>query len=354
MADLVSIIIPAFNQLDYCRQCVHALLANTRPPYKLILVDNGSTDGVDEFFDSVPDACVLHAPRNLGFAGGVNLGLAQAEGHVVLLNSDTLPPAGWLERMERALLSDDDIGLVGPMSNCVSGSQQIEGLELESMDAIDAFAGELARAKEGQLRDVARLVGFCLMIRDTALARLGVLDESYGVGNYEDDDYCLRAVRAGYRLCVAEDAFVFHYGGRTFLGMGITDEAWQTLLHDNENRFHEKWQVKPADRSDAAQEARRLNAAARKLIAEGQQTQALQMLKQSMETFPLLEANYNDLGAVLWGMGRREEAFDYFVRAVKLGSDSSEARKNLRDAAEALGKTEEANRLLHEHPQDHP
>ncbi|NIA14061.1 MAG: glycosyltransferase [Nitrospiraceae bacterium] len=354
MADLVSIIIPAFNQLDYCRQCVHALLANTRPPYKLILVDNASTDGVGEFFDSVPNACVLHAPENLGFAGGVNLGLAQAEGHVVLLNSDTLPPEGWLECMEGALLSDGDIGLVGPMSNCVSGSQRIEGLELESMDAINAFARDLARRKRGQLRDVARLVGFCLMIGDTALAQLGVFDEGYGIGNFEDDDYCLRAVRAGYRLCIAEDAFVFHYGGRTFMGMGITDDAWQALLQDNERRFHEKWRVKPADRSDAAQEARRLNRQARGLLAKGEQAAALRLLKQSMETFPLLEANYNDLGAVLWKMGRREEAYDYFVRAVKLSSGSSEARENLRDAAQALGKTEEAARLLQEYPQDHP
>ena len=88
MSDLVSIIIPAFNQLDYCRQCVGTLQRNTEGPYRLILVDNGSTDGVSEFFDNVAGAEVLHLGENRGFAGGVNAGLDAAEYHA-------LPPIQW-------------------------------------------------------------------------------------------------------------------------------------------------------------------------------------------------------------------------------------------------------------------
>ena len=90
---MISIIIPAFNQLDYCRQCILSVQLHTPPPYKLILVDNGSTDGVAEYFDEVPGAHVIHARKNLGFAGGVNLGMAAAEGPVLLLNRDTLVEA---------------------------------------------------------------------------------------------------------------------------------------------------------------------------------------------------------------------------------------------------------------------
>ena len=129
----ISIIIPAFNQLEYCRQCVQSILIHTQRPCRLILVDNGSTDGVSEYFDSVPGAMAVHAGRNLGFAGGVNLGLQHAEGHVLLLNSDTIVPRRWLERLEAALLCAEDIGIVGPRSNCVSGIQQIDGLELGSV-----------------------------------------------------------------------------------------------------------------------------------------------------------------------------------------------------------------------------
>ena len=274
----ISIIIPAFNQLDYCRQCVTSVLANTRRPCKLILVDNGSTDGVSEYFDTVARAEVIHSESNRGFAGGVNLGLERAEGHVVLLNSDTLTPEGWLGRLERALLSAEDVGMVGPMSNRVSGSQQIDGLSLDSMDQINAFARDLAQQRRGQLRDVARLVGFCLMIRERTVRELGPIDESYGVGNFEDDDYCLRAIRAGYRLCVAEDAFVFHYGGRTFAGMGLTDEKWQGLIDENERRFFEKWHVAPAERSDAAQESKGLNKQARQAVESGDLVNAMALL----------------------------------------------------------------------------
>ena len=117
----------------------------------------------------------------------------------MLLNSDTLTPKGWLDRLLAALNQADDIAMVGPMSNCVSGSQQIDGLTFDSMDAINIYASTLAESHHGHLRETARLVGFCLLIRDRVVQELGPLDEQYGIGNYEDDDYCMRAMRAGYR-----------------------------------------------------------------------------------------------------------------------------------------------------------
>jgi glycosyltransferase involved in cell wall biosynthesis len=204
MSTPISIIIPAFNQLEYCRQCITSIRLATTRPYKLILVDNGSTDGVSEYFDSIKGATVVHAKENVGFAAGVNLGLAHCEGHSLLLNSDTLVPNGWLERLEATLLQSDDIGMVGPRSNCVSGSQLIDDLQFNEMDKINAYADARAKEHGGELRDVARLVGFCLLIRDKVVQEVGLLDEAYGTGNFEDDDYCLRVMRAGYRLCVAE------------------------------------------------------------------------------------------------------------------------------------------------------
>jgi len=79
MATPVSIIIQAFNQLAYCRECVEPILSHTEWPYKLILVDNGSTDGVGEFSDSIPNATVVHTGTNLGFPAGVALGKPQSD-----------------------------------------------------------------------------------------------------------------------------------------------------------------------------------------------------------------------------------------------------------------------------------
>lgn len=348
MGEMVSIIIPAFNQLDYCRQCVNSVLSYTRPPFKLILVDNGSTDGVGEFFDSVPDAMAIHSETNLGFAGGVNLGLAHAEGHVLLLNSDTLTPRGWLERMVGPFERESNIGMVGAMSNCVSGSQQIDGLDFSSMEEVNAFADELAAKNEGVVRDVSRLVGFCLLIRDRVFEQIGLFDESFGIGNFEDDDYCLRVLRAGYRLCVAEDAFVFHYGSRTFAGMGISAEAWQSLMAENERIFHEKWQARAEERSDAAQYSRQLNRQARDAYDRRDLPQAIALLRKAIAAFPLLDTNYNDLGAVCWEMEQYDKAFDLFCQAVRVNPQSEEARANLQDAATALGRHEDVKALLNE------
>jgi glycosyltransferase involved in cell wall biosynthesis len=326
----VSIVIPAFNQLEYCRQCIESIQVNTTYPYRLILVDNGSTDGVSAYFDSVPGAIVVHSPENRGFAGGVNLGLAHAEGHVLLHNSDTIVPRFWLERMVDALESADDIGLVGPMSNCVSGSQLIDGLELNSLTAINAYAQDLWEKKGASARNVARLVGFCLLIRDRVFAELGTLDEGYGIGNFEDDDYCMKALRAGYRLCVAEGSFVFHYGSRTFMAMDITGEKWRALLDENEKTFQAKWNARPEERVDAAQESLQLNQQARNALENSDTRGAIRLLTEAIARFPWLDRNYNDLGVVLWQVGEQARAISLLRRAVALNPSNEDAAENLR------------------------
>jgi len=331
----VSIVVPAFNQLEYCRQCVTSLQRNTAHPYRLILVDNGSTDGVGKYFDSVADAVVIHAATNRGFAGGVNLGLAQAEGHVCVLNSDTLLPAGWLGRLVEVLESDPAWGMVGPMTNYASGPQQIGGLTFQTLAEINAFAADRYAAHGIGVQPVSRLVGFCLLIRDRTLEAVGGFDERYGVGNFEDDDYCRRVREAGWRLGMAEGAFVFHCGNRTFAGMGIVDSQWDALLLKNHELYVQKWGT--AGAGDAAV-APALNAAARAAYEEGRHRQALEQYLESLRRAPGVAETYNDLGAVLWELGLRERAYDAFVRALRLVPGYPEARKNLEDAAAVLGK----------------
>ena len=342
----VSIVIPAFNQLDYCKQCIASIQANTDYPHRLILVDNGSTDGVGPFFDRVPNAIAIHAESNRGFAGGVNLGLARAEGHVLLLNSDTLVPKGWLARLVAALEQADDIGAVGPMSNYVAGPQLIPDLAFQALDDITAFAQDLARKNAGRFTEVDRLIGFCMLIREEAVEQVGTFDDSFGIGNYEDDDYCLRLRKAGYRLRIAHDAFVFHYGNRTFMGMGLQGERFDALLDENRRVFEEKWPEMAMDRTAPIRRSRALNQAAREALDTGDTTGAVRLLKDAIEACPLIEANFNDLGAVLWQMGEGGRAYENFARALRLNPAYPEARRNLLDAARALGRPADADALL--------
>jgi O-antigen biosynthesis protein len=237
---LTSILIVTHNQLDYTRKCLDSLRLLTDEPYELIVVDNGSTDGTVEYLRARADVRLIENATNRGFPVAVNQGIAVAAGNqVLLLNNDTVLTTGWLGRMLRALHSDPAIGLVGPCSNCVSGPQQVE-VRYESLADLDGFAWDWGKAHDGQLVDVHRLVGFCLLVRKEVIEAVGGLDEQFGVGCYDDDDYCLRAIQAGYRAAIAVDAFIHHFGGQTFIGMG-TDYA--AILKENERRFREKWSV---------------------------------------------------------------------------------------------------------------
>jgi len=324
-----SVIIPAHNQLECCTQCVQSLILAARGPFKLILVDNGSTDGVGAYFDSVPGATVVHTGRNLGFAAGTNAGLAHVEGHALLLNSDTIIPNGALDALVSVLDRDPAIGLVGPRTNCASGAQQIDGLHFDTLDTINAFAEARAIAHAGALSDVARLVGFCLLIRDAVLAELGPLDDAYGIGNFEDDDYCIRALRAGHRLCIAEDTFVFHYGSRTFAAMGLVDDAWRGLLAQNEATFNAKWAPRPEERSDAAQAARQLRREARAAAQRGEHTDALRLLRDALAAHPSNPDTYAELGHLLHTLGDPARAREQFQRALALDSAHPAARAAL-------------------------
>jgi GT2 family glycosyltransferase/tetratricopeptide (TPR) repeat protein/2-polyprenyl-3-methyl-5-hydroxy-6-metoxy-1,4-benzoquinol methylase len=235
---LTSIIIVTHNQLEYTRQCLDSVRRLTDEPYELIVVDNASTDGTREYLSAMPGLHLIPNDTNRGFPAAVNQGITSSKGdQILLLNNDTVVSTGWLCRLLRALHGDRSIGLVGPCSNFVSGPQQIQ-VGYENVGEMDGFAWDWGKAHDGLRIETNRLVGFCLLIRREFVDAVGLLDERFGIGCFEDDDYCLRAARAGYRAMIAGDAFVHHYGGRTFLGSGVDVGR---LMSENQQRFHDKW-----------------------------------------------------------------------------------------------------------------
>jgi GT2 family glycosyltransferase len=246
---LTSIVIVTHNELEYTRQCLDSVRSLSDEPYELIVVDNGSTDGTVEYLRALPDVRLIANDGNRGFPPAVNQGLAVASGRqVLLLNDDVVVTTSWLDRMLRALYSDPTVGLAGPCSNFVSGPQQVQG-GYESLAELDGFAWDWGKSHEGACVQVNRLVGFCLLIRREVVEAIGPFDEQFGIGCFEDDDYCLRAIDAGYRVVIAADAYVHHFGGRTFAGTGIDLEA---LLRENQQRFREKWSADRSAREEAS------------------------------------------------------------------------------------------------------
>lgn len=247
---LTSVVVVTYNQLSDTRRCLDSLRQRTDEPYELIVVDNGSTDGTPEYLAQVPGCRVIANPENRGFPAAANQGLRAAGGdQVVLLNNDTVLTRGWLSRLRRALASDPRIGLVGPCSNRVSGPQQVPVPYGDDLAGLEPFAADWGARHLGVIEETDRLVGFCLLITRAVVDRVGLLDERFGLGCFEDDDYTLRAVRAGFRTVIARDAFVHHAGGRTFIGSGVD---FAGLMARNQELFRQKWLAEASGPSDGS------------------------------------------------------------------------------------------------------
>ncbi|HWD18472.1 MAG TPA: glycosyltransferase, partial [Verrucomicrobiae bacterium] len=242
-ASYTSIIILALNQWEHTEKCLQSLAAHTPEPHEIIVVDNGSSDKTPGALRVLavknPRIRVVVNRENCGFAGGNNQGLAVARGrHVVLLNNDTVVSAGWLGRMLAVFERHPETGMVGPMSNYVSGPQLITPAPYSNLAEMPAFAAQWTSAHAGQSVEAARLVGFCVALRRDVVDKIGSLDTRFGNGNFEDDDLCIRARLAGYSLRIAQDSFVHHTGGQTFQGAKIDYAA---MMQRNWQLFKAKW-----------------------------------------------------------------------------------------------------------------
>jgi len=248
---LASIIIPCRNQVAFTRLCLRSVFERTRPPFELILVDDGSDDGTGAYLAGVADAspapaAVLSNPEPRGFPAAVNLGLRAARGdRLVLLNNDAVVVDGWLEQLSAlceapAGEGEPEIGLAGPMSNYAAPPQLVEGAGYGDLEAMHAFAARWRAENRGRWLTTRKLSGFCLMMKRAVYEAVGGLDEGFGLGLFDDDDLAERAGRAGFACAVARDLFVHHFGSRTFVGEGIDAEV---LLQENRAKFEAKWGV---------------------------------------------------------------------------------------------------------------
>ncbi len=245
-----SVVIPCFNGVALTRVCLQALLAQQpTAPAEILVVDNGSTDATAELGAMHPSIRVVRLPQNLGFAGGVNAGIRSSRcPHVLVLNNDTQADSHLLHELQSQLLANAGLGAVAPVSNHVKGQARIDVGDLGSTAAgRAAITAELRRGPP--LQDVDTLAGLCLLVPRALFDEVGLFDERFGHGNFEDDDFSLRLRLHGYRLGIARHAFLHHEGHATFraLGLDLRQELERRRL-----QFVAKWQHDPAGRAHLA------------------------------------------------------------------------------------------------------
>lgn len=233
----VSVVIPLYGGPDDIRQCLESLAECKDLIHELIVVDDCSPDGAALVVREFSFATLQSHASNLGFAAACNTGIRACIGEaVVLLNSDTVVPRVGLIELVQSLFSSGSVGASGPLTNAAGYYQRLSPT-YESLDGLDTFASDIAKSGAND-RDVDMLVGFCLAIRRSVLMEVGLLDESFGQGLFEDTDLCYRIQRAGYRLRLAGRAFVHHWGSRSLERAKVNSSQ---LLRHNGKVFSDKW-----------------------------------------------------------------------------------------------------------------
>ncbi len=222
------VIVPVFNAFEDLDRLLRNL-CHSGCPFHLILVDDGSSDPrirprLEAQRKSDPEhVTLIKSDDNRGFVVSVNTALAQIHRHgngpVVLLNTDTLPPANWLPRLVAPLLHDPSIASVTPLSNnaeilSVPAHGVITDPDLEMIAAIDRVAQRFS--PEHRQSNLPTGIGFCLAIGRDALAATGSLDPGFGRGYGEEVDWCQRALARGYRHVAALNLVIGHRGGASF------------------------------------------------------------------------------------------------------------------------------------------
>jgi GT2 family glycosyltransferase len=220
------------------------VLENTiDPPYELIVVDNGSRDGSRSYLRTLErrfaNVRVLLNGANDGFPAACNQALAAARGDVfVLLNSDTIVPPGWLGRLVDAA-SDPSVGLAGPVTNRIGNEAEIP-TDYTTYGEFLELAREVAGNHSGGVTEIRMPAMFCVALRRDVHASVGPLDERFGPGTLEDDDYAERVSAAGLRSICREDVLVHHFGEGS-LGRLFVDGGYSRLLDENRRKFEQKW-----------------------------------------------------------------------------------------------------------------
>ena len=246
-----SIVIISYNTLEYTRLCIESIRQLTPAgSYELIVVDNASRDGSVQWLRQQQDVRLLENLENKGFPAGCNQGMAVAEAgnDLLLLNSDTVVTPRWLENMQKALHSAENIGVVSCVTNRCSNWQQVAA-EYDSLEEMLLFADKHNISNPAKWERRPKLVGFCYLIKYAAFRRVGFLDEQFTPGNYEDDDYSLRMTLAGYQLVLCRDIFIHHYGSASFKSAvdekerEFREQQYVQLNVQNKQKLLAKWQV---------------------------------------------------------------------------------------------------------------
>lgn len=179
----------------------------------------------------------LENKNNLGFIGSVNIGMRLTKNDFVLLNSDTLPQKNWLEEMLKVSKLDKKIATVTAMSNnaTIFSWPKINQVNIDLNPK--KTASDLKLFMPIDHFTVPTGHGFCLLIKKSVYNKIGEFDQkTFGKGYGEENDFCYRAIQAGYYHVAATKAYVVHLESQSF-----GNEQREKLIEENSKKLNQKW-----------------------------------------------------------------------------------------------------------------
>lgn len=255
---LIDIIIPVMNRFDLLEKCLDALPDALRPhPYKVYIFDNNSERVVANDFYAGRDLDVTRSMQNIGFPQACNRAFRKGTSPLAFfLNSDVVLEPDSIDKMVR-IMDYPDVGVCGMKLVFPSHEEMIDAqIDMRKRPArklqhiglvvniraqiIHAFMGwDADHPKVNAVSDIWAVTGAALMTRRNLFRQVGMFDEIYGIGTFEDVDYCMKIRELGYNIKVAPNAVGIHYTGAT-----AEQHKIGYPLQENYQKFLLRWKPK--------------------------------------------------------------------------------------------------------------
>lgn len=234
----MDIVIVNYNTCSLMRACLESVKAHTDYPYRITVVDNGSTDGSRDFLRKLDWVTVVFNEVNRGYASACNQGAMAGSGaYILFLNSDTSVTPGWLSPMVWCAASDDRVAVVGNKLLDARGRLVGAGV-VGSYDKprIRGWGQPNTPGRYDRQEDVISVCGACFLIKRDLIPVLGLFDERYFF-YYEDTDYCRNTRSRGYRVVYCPDSWIYHYVAQS----PTNQRTRNSMLTRSRRLFREKW-----------------------------------------------------------------------------------------------------------------
>jgi len=235
----LAVVMVAYRHPALTRLALSSVLRWTAwPPLEVVVVDNASRDGTLEACQELARldrrVTVIANRENLGFPRAVNQGVAAGRGELLaILNNDVVVTPGWWEALGAELLNHPEVGAVGPSTNAAGNEARVRA-GYATLEQLHAFAWGCAAAGRRWL-EVSQLGFFCVALRRPLWEEMGGLDEGFGLGYFEDADFCRRVRRRGWRLRCLRHCFVHHEQSAAFATLPAAQVT--ALYENNRTRF---------------------------------------------------------------------------------------------------------------------